>query len=110
MRIPFNSSAQLSTSPNILAPALADSIGLVNGVSTTPAQPNARKGTLARAATMMIPQKPLAPPPTALQSLKAILLASCLCNFFITREFPSECAVRVKCSPTMYTRFSMYSS
>jgi len=60
---------------------LADSIEVVNGVSTTPAQPNllrGRTGTLARAKTMIIPQKPLAPPPSALQSLKAILLASWL--------------------------------
>lgn len=82
-----------STSPN--TPVLADSPELVNGVSTnTPqAQPNtlrARTGTLRRAATIMFTHKPLAPPPTVLQSLKAILVASCSCYFFVTREFLSE--------------------
>ena len=96
---------------------------MVNGVSTSShtntsqAQPNTsttlrtRKVTLGRTATVMFtPHKPLAPPPTIPQSLKAILVASCSCYFFLTREFPSECVARVKCPPTMYTRLSVYST
>ena len=84
-------------------------------IDTSHAQPTqsntlrARTTTLGRAATMFA-HKPLAPPPTVLQSLKAILLASCLCYVSITREFPSECAPRVKYPPTLYTCFSVYST
>ena len=62
---------------------MAESMEVVNGVSTTPAQPNilrGRKGTLGRAATIMFTGKPLAPPPTIFQSIKAILIASCSCG------------------------------
>ena len=62
---------------------MAESMEVVNGVSTTPAQPNilrGRKGTLGRAATIMFTGKPLAPPPTIFQSIKAILIASCSCE------------------------------
>ena len=71
---------------------------------------NTRKNTLARAATIMFtPDKPLAPPPTVLKSLKAIILTSCSYHFFITKQFSFKCAARAKCPPTMYTRLSVYS-
>ena len=104
---------------NITVPT--DSPEMVNGVSinsqvnTPQAQPctlRARTGptgTLQRAATMFT-HEPLASPPTVLQSLKAIILASCSFGFFVTREFSFECAARVKYPPTMYTHFSVYSS
>ena len=94
------SSAQSSISLNI--PVLTDLSEMVNGASTNsqvntsqtqPSTLRARTGTLQRAATVMFTHKPLAPPPTILQSLKAILVASCLSYFFVTRELPSECAL-----------------
>ena len=88
MGILFHFSAQLSTSLNTLVPT--DSPELVNDVlnSTSHERPNtlrARTGTLARAATIMMTHKPLAPPPTVLQSLKAILVASCSCYVFVKK-------------------------
>lgn len=66
-----------------------------------------RQNTLARAATLFKPEKQLAPPPTAIQSVKAIVLASCSCHFFHL-IIPLKCAAtRVKYSPIVYTRFSL---
>ena len=121
VRIPFDLSARLSSSLNIPASTgpLSDSLGLVNGVSTSPAQPNIRS---TRVGTLLAPRKPLAPPPTVLQSLKAILLASCSCYFFVTRGTPIWNAplglnilllcipVSVRIQPDRYVRALIYSS
>ena len=131
MRIPYNLSSQSSTSLNI--PVLTDSPEMVNGVTvstnsqvnTSQAQTStlrARTGTLQRAATIMFTHKPLAPPPTVLQSLKAILIASCSSLFFVTKKLPSLnvlpglnilllcIPVSVCIQPDRYVRTLIYSS
>lgn len=67
-----------------------------------------RTTTLQHAQAIFTPEKPLAPSPTVLHSLKAILLASCSYQFFITRKFLSKSIARAKYPPNMYTCFSAY--